>query len=338
MEEIILTIQEILQKGKWIKTISEVRLLTGYTGHAGRQRGEIQNIVKVTSKGQVKEDKSIRWHCFDIDGVRYMYMIPAAKFEKIVIKATTPKLTLKEALEGRKQVTLDEVKKQIGNTRTRRIAITDIVKITDKGKDENGLLKWYHFDMGGVPCVYISRRTESLKNIDKLKKGEQELAENKINLVYSFLRKYGFEVEEYYDTALFAYLRAVIRYSRLQKIKEYSFSTIAYHEMKSACFQEAKKRKSVKLVSIEEAEEAGRADEIFFRYEEEFKAEREGTIEILKDIAIYLNTIQKRMLILFHRGYNFKETAGILGISVSMEERYREEIIRIAKSYYSKAI
>lgn len=58
------------------------------------------------------------------------------------------------------------------------------------------------------------------------------LAEQNHNLVYSFLKEHNLSESQYYDIVIFGYLCAVQDYCENDNLKKYSFSTIAWKNMK----------------------------------------------------------------------------------------------------------
>lgn len=50
-------------------------------------------------------------------------------------------------------------------------------------------------------------------------------------LIGDYLRLRRLPVDEYYDTVVFGYLRAVRRYCTMPVLHKYKFATIAYHAM-----------------------------------------------------------------------------------------------------------
>ena len=67
----------------------------------------------------------------------------------------------------------------------------------------------------------------------RLTEKERLIAVKWHGLIYSFLHENNLTENEYYDVAALGYLRAVTRYSREPKLREYSFSTIAWQAMRS---------------------------------------------------------------------------------------------------------
>ena len=61
---------------------------------------------------------------------------------------------------------------------------------------------------------------------------ESAFAEKYHHLIYAFLGKHKLPADEFYDIAVFGYLRAVRKYLARPELREqYKFSTIAYRAM-----------------------------------------------------------------------------------------------------------
>jgi len=63
---------------------------------------------------------------------------------------------------------------------------------------------------------------------------QSDFAAEHHNYVYSFLTKRHLPVDEFYDIAIFGYLRAVRNYCVREDLRKYKFSTIAYSSMRSS--------------------------------------------------------------------------------------------------------
>ena len=53
----------------------------------------------------------------------------------------------------RKKVTLEDVRKYTGDYDETH-GILAMIDVDDMGFCKDGVTRWYHFDMDGVPCVY----------------------------------------------------------------------------------------------------------------------------------------------------------------------------------------
>lgn len=87
---------------------------------------------------------------------------------------------------------------------------------------------------------------------------ERKFAEENHNLVYDFLHRHGYSLENYYDVAIFGFLKAVQVYSRREDLRnKYDFPYISWQYMRSEIgnhcrMKDAKKRKpSGTLVSLD---------------------------------------------------------------------------------------
>lgn len=87
---------------------------------------------------------------------------------------------------------------------------------------------------------------------------ERKFATDNHNLIYGFLRRYGYSLENYYDVAVFGFLKAVQIYNRREDLRnKYAFPFISWQYMRleigNHCrTEDAKKRKpSGTLVSLD---------------------------------------------------------------------------------------
>lgn len=87
---------------------------------------------------------------------------------------------------------------------------------------------------------------------------ERKYATENHNLIYGFLHQYGYNLETYYDVAVFGYLKAVQIYNRREDLRnKYAFPFISQQYMRSEIgnycrIEDAKKRKpSGILVSLD---------------------------------------------------------------------------------------
>ena len=92
---------------------------------------------------------------------------------------------------------------------------------------------------------------------------ERKFAEENHNLIYSFLHRYGYSLETYYDVAIFGFLKAVQIYNRRQDLRnKYAFPFISQQYIRSEIgnhfrTEHAKKRKSPGIVVSLDAEYSG---------------------------------------------------------------------------------
>ncbi len=92
---------------------------------------------------------------------------------------------------------------------------------------------------------------------------ERKFAEENHNLVYSFLHKYGYNLEVYYDVAIFGYLKAVQIYNRREDLRnKYPFPFISKQYMRAEIgnyfrTENAKKRRPSETVVSLDAEYSG---------------------------------------------------------------------------------
>lgn len=91
--------------------------------------------------------------------------------------------------------------------------------------------------MGNIKNVSMDRLNQKEISNYKLKllsEFEREFAFENHNLVYGFLRRYGYSLENYYDIAIFGYLKAVQVYNRREDLQyKYDFPFICWQYIRS---------------------------------------------------------------------------------------------------------
>lgn len=85
---------------------------------------------------------------------------------------------------------------------------------------------------------------------------EQEFAAQQHNLIFSYLDKNDLEIGEFYDVAVFGFLKAVKRYLSAPKLQRYAFSTVAWKSMKSSINLELRtngmQKRNASIISLDE--------------------------------------------------------------------------------------
>ena len=177
-----------------------------------------------------------------------------------------------------------------------------------------------------------------LKNfkLKPLSNYERKFAEENHNLVYDFLHKHGYSLENYYDVAIFGFLKAVQIYNRREDLREkYSFPFISQQYIRSELgnhcrMEEAKKRKpSGSLVSLDaeyaETENLYNCIGIVGGKSPESEI---VAMEQMKEMLSSLSDTQRKIAELKIDGYSSKEIYSALEIKPST---YYVEVNRIKK-------
>ena len=92
--------------------------------------------------------------------------------------------------------------------------------------------------------------------LTKLSEQEKQFAEENHSLIYKYLHKHGYSIEEYYNVAVFGYLKAVQVYNQRTDLQDkYMFSVIAYKYMDAELgnyfrMQNSQKRKSAETDAV----------------------------------------------------------------------------------------
>ena len=167
--------------------------------------------------------------------------------------------------------------------------------------------------------------------MEKFTKQEQRFAEENHNLIYKYLREHGYSIEEYYDVALFGFLKSVQAYHRKEKLKRnYNFSYIAYQYMRAELSnhfkkENAKKRKPVGIVLSLDADYA--EEENLHNCTGGKTAEDEVMeSEAIKEIMEILSDIQRKIISLRMDGFSNRDIFLFLEIKPTS---YYKELHRI---------
>lgn len=169
-------------------------------------------------------------------------------------------------------------------------------------------------------------------------KEKQFIMENH-NLVYSFLRKYGYSIEEYYNIAIFGLIKSAQAYCRRKDLQErFSFAHISYMYMRAEVnnhfkMERASKRKPMETIISLDADYA----EIENLYNciggKSFEMDI-VMLETLKELLENLTEVQRKITEMKLEGYSNKETYMVLRINPST---YYKELQRI-KTALEKAL
>lgn len=166
---------------------------------------------------------------------------------------------------------------------------------------------------------------------------ERKFATENHNLVYDFLHRHGYSLENYYDVAIFGFLKAVQIYNRREDLrKKYAFPFISQQYMRSEIgnhcrMGNAKKRKPPgTLVSLDaeytETENLYNCIGIASGKSPESEI---VTMEYMTEILSSLSDTQRKIAELKVDGYRSKEIYSTLEIKPST---YYMEVRRIRKA------
>lgn len=161
----------------------------------------------------------------------------------------------------------------------------------------------------------------------RLTEKERLFAEKRHGLIYSFLHENNLTENEYYDVAALGYLRAVTRYNREPKLREYSFSTIAWQAMRSAV---GNKKKSDKIRNAFIAYSLNELTDEGTEYGEFIEASRDGFKELaytedMRDLmmAIMPNISEKQRTHLVSQLQGFKAREIMKEQHISVQEYHQ---------------
>ena len=160
------------------------------------------------------------------------------------------------------------------------------------------------------------------------------------NLIYKFLRKHGYSIEEYYTIAVMGFLKSVQVYHRREEMrKQFDFPHVAYMYMRAEISNNFKKERTEKRKPVEriislDAEYA--EAENFYNciggksLEMEY-LEEESMMELLENFS----ELQRKIIQMKMEGYNNKEICVMYGINLST---YYKEMNRIKALLMEKLV
>ena len=143
---------------------------------------------------------------------------------------------------------------------------------------------------------------------------EKQFAENNHGLVYSFLHRYKYSINDFYDIVIFGFLKAVQAYHRKENVKrKYDFAFIAWQYMRSEVGNHFRMESALKR-KMETA--AVNLNERYFGtgYSlEDSYIGKESYLEYIQG----LDSVQRKLIGWRMRGYSNKEIYNRLGIKRS---------------------
>lgn len=156
---------------------------------------------------------------------------------------------------------------------------------------------------------------------------QRQFAAENHNLIYTYLWNRRLEVDDYYDIAVFGYLRAVKRYLTEPRLRRYQFSTVAWHAMRQS------------ITSFHRAEERRRETER--KYLKTLPARPPDPFEeleaklLLHNLAAVSSQEQYDLASMRLQGYSVAETARIQGMSEKRVLGLLRELYRVYLCLYT---
>lgn len=170
--------------------------------------------------------------------------------------------------------------------------------------------------------------------LEPLTDSERQFATENHNLVYCFLNRYGYSMENYYDVAIFGFLKAVQIYSRREDLRnKYDFPFISWQYMRSEVgnhcrMEDAKKRKPLgALVSLDA--EYAETENLYNCIGGKSPELEAVAMEQVEELLNGLSDAQRKIAELKVAGYRSKEIYSALGMKSST---YYAAVKRIKKA------
>lgn len=176
-------------------------------------------------------------------------------------------------------------------------------------------------------------------NLQPLTESEKRQAEENHGLVYSFLHRHGYSIEEFYNIAVFGYLRGIQTYNRREDLrKKYQLAFICEQYMRAEVgnhfrMENSKKRKPAERIISLDADYAEMENLYNCIGGKNIETELLET-ETIKELLENLSEVQRKITEMKMEGYNNKEIYLILKIKPST---YYKELQRI-KSALEKLV
>lgn len=143
---------------------------------------------------------------------------------------------------------------------------------------------------------------------------QREFAADHHNLIYAFLNKKKLRDDDFYDIVVFGFLRAVQDYLNKPELKQYSFTTIAWHKMDSCVLNyyasQTRRQRYGRTISLD----AILCNETSFSLEDTLFApdplmEQLETELLLHELASRVSRNQMAVMRMRTEGYNMREIA-----------------------------
>ena len=150
---------------------------------------------------------------------------------------------------------------------------------------------------------------------------ESDFAGAHHGLIWAYLRRAGLPEDEFYDIAVFGYLRAVRKYLARPELRRYQFSTIAFRAMSCDVhhsreyWTRAKRRAAVRQLN-EDVDTETLRDPV---------QEHICNVISFRAAAGRLTPLQRRIASLRSEGYSDRETARACGIGLKVLEMEMED-------------
>lgn len=167
--------------------------------------------------------------------------------------------------------------------------------------------------------------------LQPLSEPEKRQAEENHGLVYSFLHRHGYSIEEFYNICIFGYLKGIQTYNRNKDLREkYLLAFICEQYMRAEIkdhfrVQNAQKRKPTETIISFDANYS-ETESLYNLVGGKYVEDELMETELLKEISEKLSEVQRNILKLKLEGYSNKEVHLSLEIPVST---YYKELDRI---------
>lgn len=144
---------------------------------------------------------------------------------------------------------------------------------------------------------------------------QKKFAAENHGMIFAFLHDAGLPVDEFYGAAAIGFLRAVNKYYERSDLLCYSFSTIAWKNMRSESSNYQKRLRRIQKADAELCDSISSAKYSLWRGSRSWQSEIAIYLEtqrLLHEIASALPDKQAQAVVLKAKGYNLNEIAKIM--------------------------
>ena len=171
---------------------------------------------------------------------------------------------------------------------------------------------------------------------ERLSPEEKQLAERYHRLIFTFLNEKHLNEREYYGLAAIGYCKAVKQYCTVERLQQWSFTTVAWKKMCSEIYNERQKRRRLKRAAEVLSLDAPVAGEEMLTLQNcigdlDLGIEELPGKELEREIKGRLEAGQRQQLENILKGYTIRESAEIMHISENRAYKNQREIKRIAR-------
>lgn len=160
-------------------------------------------------------------------------------------------------------------------------------------------------------------------SMQPLTEQEKLFSESNHGLVYSFLHRYGYSIDDFYDIVVFGFLKAVQVFHRKEDVKrKYDFAFIAWQYMRAEVGNYLRIKSALKRKTEADAASLDERHTTFGKKLEDGIVRKESFLQYIQE----LNRVQREILGWKIAGYSSKEICAGLELKKSTYYKYWNRI------------